>query len=147
MQWTIPSKAVKVAEARWRSPVNFFSFMCEAVSKFCDGILSFFGMPLRAATALMRSPAGVYVTAFGVFAILNFSPAHAAGFTNATTQVTTVVTWLKTVCVLIFTACLIWVGWKKMYGGAQWSELGGAIAGGIISGSATALATMFGTPD
>lgn len=69
--------------------------------------------------------------------------ATAGGLERGTTVLTTVAEWMKNIGVLIVTIALMVVGFRMVFQAAEWKDVAPVFWGGVLIGSATALASMF----
>jgi type IV secretion system protein VirB2 len=69
--------------------------------------------------------------------------AIASGLTKGATLLTTVSTWMTGIGVTIVTIALMVVGFRMTFHAAEWKDVAPVFWGGVIIGSASAIAAMF----
>ena len=69
--------------------------------------------------------------------------AAAGGLEKGRTLLTTVSTWMTTIGVTIVTIALMVVGFRMVFQAAEWKDVAPVFWGGVIIGSASAIAAMF----
>lgn len=85
------------------------------------------------------------ITKFNLAALLlTFSNlASAGGLAKGATLLTTVSTWMTGIGITIVTIALMVVGFKMVFHAAEWKDVAPVFWGGVIIGSAAAIASMF----
>jgi type IV secretion system protein VirB2 len=69
--------------------------------------------------------------------------AGAGGLAKGATLLTTVSTWMTGIGVTIVTIALMVVGFRMVFQAAEWKDVAPVFWGGVIIGSASAIASMF----
>lgn len=66
-----------------------------------------------------------------------------AQFQKATAALTQVQTWLLSIGAVVVTLAIMMVGFRMMFGAAQWKDVSPVFWGGIFVGGATAISALF----
>ena len=70
------------------------------------------------------------------------SPAYAS-FNKATTLITNIQSWLRTISVVVVTIAILVAGYKIIFQGQTFREVAPILVGGIIIGAAAEIAKLF----
>lgn len=82
------------------------------------------------------------LTLYGALAATTTHPAFAQ-FQKATAALTQVQTWLLSIGAVVVTLAIMMVGFRMMFGAAQWKDVAPVFWGGIFVGGASAISALF----
>lgn len=78
-----------------------------------------------------------------LLAFSSLATAGGGGLAKGATLLTTVSTWMTGIGVTIVTIALMVVGFRMVFQAAEWKDVAPVFWGGVIIGSASAIASMF----
>jgi type IV secretion system protein VirB2 len=94
-------------------------------------------------TQLMKKLMTKMAPAAVLLPVSGLAMAGAGGLAKGATLLTTVSTWMTGIGVTIVTIALMVVGFRMVFQAAEWKDVAPVFWGGVIIGSASAIASMF----